>query len=205
MARTFPRIRQRLTFANVVALLALFFALGSSSFAEPVRSGALKLISGEQIRSGSVTSRHIRPAAVTNRHVRNGSLTGADVRDNTLGARDLLAGVAANDVLGTARFRRRSARASQVTDIQFCNSTGQVLLFGGDYAPAGTLPARGQVLPIAEHAALAAVYGNRFGGDGRKTFALPDLRGAEPKGIDGTAVGYLVCLNGPRFEPPPPR
>lgn len=38
------------------------------------------------------------------------------------------------------------------------------------------LPCRGQILPIKNHEALFSLLGNRFGGDGHTTFALPDLR-----------------------------
>ena len=187
-------IRRRLTFSNVVALLALFFALGSSSFAEPVRDGALRLIKGKQLASNAVKSRHVA----------DGSLTSADVRRNTLRARDLRAGVAATDVLGTARSSRgaRSSairgapvRASQ-TNFGICNTLGQVVLFGGNFAPDGTVAARGQVLPIGGYAALYDLYGTTFGGDGVRDFALPDLSGAEPKGQGQGPVGYFVCLDG---------
>ena len=174
-------IRQRLTFSNVVALLALFFALGGSSLAEPARTGARQLITGKDIAS----------SVVTGRHVADGSLRSADVRNNALGARDLGAGVAATDVLGTARFRAGGAVGPARTS---CNIVGQVVLFGGNLVPAGTLPARGQLLPISQNTALFSVYGTKFGGDGQTTFALPDLRGAEPKGQGGQPVGYLVCL-----------
>jgi Phage Tail Collar Domain len=202
-------IRRRLTFCNVIALLALFVALGSSSLAEPVRDGALQLVRGQHIASDAVTSRHLRSNAVTSRHVDDGSLTSRDVRNNVLRARDLRAGVAATDVLGTARFGqgargtavgRTPARASQVSGI--CNTLGQVVLFGGDYAPQGTVPARGQLLPVSQNTALFAIYGTRFGGDGQNNFALPDLSGAEPKGQGGQPVGYLVCTVGDFPVPP---
>lgn len=49
-----PARRRRLTYANVTATLALFIALGGSSFAEPARQSALKLVTGKQIKNGSV-------------------------------------------------------------------------------------------------------------------------------------------------------
>jgi Phage Tail Collar Domain len=202
-------IHRRLSFANVVALLALFVALGGSSFAEPVRDGARELIRGRHIGSNAVGSRHLRSDAVVGRHVADGSLTSADVRNNVLRARDLRAGVAATDVLGTARFGRGArgaavgrtpARASQVSGI--CNTLGQVVLFGGDFAPVGTAAARGQFLSTSQYTALFSIYGTRFGGDGRTNFALPDLTGAEPKGQGDQSVGYLVCLVGDYPERP---
>jgi microcystin-dependent protein len=54
---------------------------------------------------------------------------------------------------------------------------GQVILVGFDFCPQGTVEANGQILSIAEHTALFALYGTRYGGDGKATFALPHLRG----------------------------
>lgn len=53
---------------------------------------------------------------------------------------------------------------------------GDVQLFGGTYAPRGWMKCEGQVLPIASYNALFALIGTQYGGDGRVTFALPDLR-----------------------------
>lgn len=53
---------------------------------------------------------------------------------------------------------------------------GFVRSFAGS-APRGST-ADGQVLSIASHSALFSLYGTSFGGDGRSTFGLPDLRGA---------------------------
>src|SRR3954451_22225761 len=66
-----PR-KPRLTYANVTATIALFVALGVSSYAA-VR------ISGKSIRDGSVTGRDIARSTLTGRHVRNGTLGVADL------------------------------------------------------------------------------------------------------------------------------
>ena len=50
------------------------------------------------------------------------------------------------------------------------------------------LPANGQLLPIAQNTALFSLLGTRYGGDGRTTFALPDLRRVAPAGTI-----YSVC------------
>lgn len=50
-------------------------------------------------------------------------------------------------------------------------------MFGGDFAPRAWSFCRGQLLPIAQHSALFSLLGTIYGGDGRTTFALPDLRG----------------------------
>jgi microcystin-dependent protein len=54
---------------------------------------------------------------------------------------------------------------------------GQIGLFAGNFAPAGWAFCDGQVLPIAQNTALFSILGTTYGGDGRVTFALPDLRG----------------------------
>ncbi len=67
--------RIRLTYANVVASIALFAALGGSSYA-----------------AISITGKQVRDASLSGRDVRNGSLTTGDVRDQSLLARDFKAG-----------------------------------------------------------------------------------------------------------------
>ncbi len=54
---------------------------------------------------------------------------------------------------------------------------GQVILFAGNFAPRDWALCDGQVLPINQNQALFALLGTTYGGDGRTTFALPDLRG----------------------------
>lgn len=54
---------------------------------------------------------------------------------------------------------------------------GEIILTGYSFCPRGTTEANGQLLPIQQHAALFSLFGTQFGGDGRTTFALPDLRG----------------------------
>jgi microcystin-dependent protein len=62
---------------------------------------------------------------------------------------------------------------------------GQILLFGGNFAPVGWAFCDGQLLSIAQNSALFSLLGTTYGGDGRTTFALPDLRGRVPVGIGG--------------------
>lgn len=53
----------------------------------------------------------------------------------------------------------------------------EVRLWGLNFAPRGWAFCDGQVLSIAQNAALFSLVGTTFGGDGRATFGLPDLRG----------------------------
>jgi len=59
---------------------------------------------------------------------------------------------------------------------------GEVMLVGFSWCPRAYLPAAGQLLAIRENAALFSLLGTIYGGDGRTTFALPDLRGRAPVG-----------------------
>lgn len=68
---------------------------------------------------------------------------------------------------------------------------GEVTLQAGPRRPAGTLVAAGQTLPINPNAALYAVIGFAYGGNGSTTFALPDLRTQAPTGHT-----YVICVDG---------
>jgi microcystin-dependent protein len=57
---------------------------------------------------------------------------------------------------------------------------GSIVLFCGNFAPRGWATCDGQLLSIAQNQALFAILGTTFGGDGRTTFGLPDLRGRVP-------------------------
>ena len=57
---------------------------------------------------------------------------------------------------------------------------GEVRIFAGNFAPRGWALCEGQVLPINKNAALFSILGTKYGGDGRTTFGLPDLRGRAP-------------------------
>ncbi len=59
---------------------------------------------------------------------------------------------------------------------------GEIVLFGGNFAPEGWATCEGQLLPISQNAALFSILGTTYGGDGRTTFRLPDLRGRTPIG-----------------------
>lgn len=54
---------------------------------------------------------------------------------------------------------------------------GEIRLFAGNYAPSGWALCNGQQLPIQQYSALFSLLGTYYGGDGKTTFALPDLRG----------------------------
>lgn len=59
----------------------------------------------------------------------------------------------------------------------FC---GEISICAFGNPPAGWALCQGQILPINENQALFALLGATYGGDGQRTFALPDLRGRVP-------------------------
>lgn len=54
---------------------------------------------------------------------------------------------------------------------------GEIFMGGWNFCPRGSTGADGQLLPISQNSALFSLYGTMYGGDGRTTFGLPDLRG----------------------------
>ena len=54
---------------------------------------------------------------------------------------------------------------------------GEIMLTGANFCPRGWADANGQLLAVAQNAALFSLLGTTYGGDGRTTFGLPDLRG----------------------------
>ena len=54
---------------------------------------------------------------------------------------------------------------------------GQIISVGFNFAPRGWTFCDGQLLPIAQYQSLYSLLGTTYGGDGRTTFGLPDLRG----------------------------
>ena len=71
----------------------------------------------------------------------------------------------------------------------------EIRIFGFNFAPRGWALCDGQILPINQYQALYSLMGTTYGGDGRTTFALPDLRGRVPlhegqgSGLTNRALG----------------
>jgi len=57
---------------------------------------------------------------------------------------------------------------------------GEIRIFAGNFAPRGFANCDGQLLAISSNTALFSLLGTFYGGDGRTTFGLPDLRGRVP-------------------------
>lgn len=94
----------------------------------------------------------------------------------------------------------------------------ELLMFGGNFIPAGYVPTNGSLLSISSNTALFALLGTSFGGNGVTTFALPDLRGRVILGAGDTGLGlsdyfvgeqvgvekvFLTASILPPIDPPP--
>ncbi len=96
---------------------------------------------------------------------------------------------------------------------------GEIRMFAGTFAPKGWAFCEGQLLSVTQHSTLFSVLGVGYGGDGRMTFGIPDLRGrapvhpgvspgmaragvanatadAEPKDKAFTEVRFIIALDG---------
>jgi microcystin-dependent protein len=72
---------------------------------------------------------------------------------------------------------------SRSADIGNSTTLGEIALFAGNFAPTGWALCNGQILSIGDNTPLYSVIGTNFGGDGRVTFALPDLQGRSALGF----------------------
>src|SRR6185295_14459780 len=56
----------------------------------------------------------------------------------------------------------------------------EIRIFPFNFAPKGWAWCNGQILPISQNTALFSLLGTTYGGDGKSTFALPDMQGNAP-------------------------
>lgn len=73
---------------------------------------------------------------------------------------------------------------------------GEIRMVGFNFPPQGWVQCNGQLLPIMQNQALFALLGTTYGGDGRSTFAVPDLRGRLPIHPSQSAPGVTDIQQG---------
>jgi len=69
---------------------------------------------------------------------------------------------------------------------------GEIRLFAGNFSPKNWTYCAGQLMAIAQNTALFSILGVTYGGDGKTTFGIPDLRGRVAMG-QGTGPGLSPC------------
>ena len=85
-------------------------------------------------------------------------------------------------------FGEQNTASPGTTNTDYCY-LGEIKLTAATIAVG--LPADGRLLQIADNTALFSLFGTIYGGDGRTTFGIPDLRDAAPDGLT-----YSVCTSG---------
>jgi microcystin-dependent protein len=111
------------------------------------------------------------------------------------GAGAMLAGCAASVVppgASNAPGTQPATPANLKSNLDGGQLLGSLLLVPYDYAPKEFLESNGRLMQIERNTALFSLLGTRFGGDGKKTFGLPDMTGKEP--IDG--LMYVIAIDG---------
>lgn len=90
---------------------------------------------------------------------------------------------------------------SEITPQSIEPFIGEIILFAGNFAPRGWAFCDGQLLPISQNTALFSILGTTYGGDGRTTFGLPDLRGRVPihEGTGAGLPGYYLGSRGGEY------
>jgi hypothetical protein len=145
-------------------------------------AGALILLSGTAaIASAATASSHASPTIRGCVSTKTGALTvllkaGARCRKGTQAVS-----------WNTALFGAKTNQAAAGTGGAQC-TLGEIILTAGTTATAETVPADGQILSISSFDALYSLLGNKYGGNGKTTFALPNLRNAAPDGLT-----YSIC------------
>ena len=65
----------------------------------------------------------------------------------------------------------------------------EIRIFACNFAPTGWAQCNGQLLPISQNTALFSLLGTMYGGDGKSTFALPDMQGNVALGTGQSTTG----------------
>lgn len=77
----------------------------------------------------------------------------------------------------------------------------EIRMFAGNFAPTGWALCDGQLMPISQNTALFSLLGTFYGGDGKSTFALPNLQGSAPMG-QGAGAGLTERFLGEQIGNP---
>lgn len=97
--------------------------------------------------------------------------------------------------IGGATFTPRAAYAGEGTE----PFIGEISLVPYNFAPRGWAFCEGQVLRVSQYQSLFSLLGTTYGGDGRTTFALPDLRPLErqmARHNEAPTFRHIITLSG---------
>src|SRR3954470_12134733 len=177
------QLRARLTYSNVVATIALFVALGGSSYAAVT-------LTGRNIKDSTLTGKDVKDKSLTGADVKDSSLTGRDVRNGSIAAADLDPSLP-NSLRGAQGPQGLQGPKGESVPVDVCTKTES----DARYLGKGTV----QVFRVAA---------DWRSGDGGTTSANSITAGKSSlsRGTDGTIQGRLplsvpVALDGKRVRP----
>jgi Phage Tail Collar Domain len=181
----------------VVALLALLIACSGAAFAAiPSSSGTITTCYDK----GNGTLRVIDPDAGQACHSTETQLSWKDGIHGKVAESDKLDGLDSSEFARADLFGNAINARLNDSDVSRDECVmGEVELYAGNKLPYGWRKAHGQVWPIhgdSKTMQLFTLLGTDYGGNGSTTFALPDLRGAEPNGEGKAAPNYAICTHG---------
>jgi hypothetical protein len=152
MRALFTRVRRRLTFANVTSGLALFVALGGTSYAAitlPANS-----VGSSQIRTGAVHKAEIATSAVGKSEVRTSAIGKSELATNGVGKGEIR-----KDAVGTSEIKDGEIQAADLSETARTAFTlGRAAVNTGGTLVAGNAKA-------VTHTAASGVYTVDFGRD----------------------------------------
>jgi hypothetical protein len=150
--------------------------------------GAVVLLSGGVATGSVVAASHT--AAATTIHGCVSTKTGALSVELKAGARCPRRTKSLSWSTGSAFGSHTNTAAVGTATGAEC-TLGEVLLVAGSTLDDSTIPANGQLLSISSYTALYSLYGTEYGGNGKTTFAVPNLKQAAPDGLT-----YAICAFG---------
>jgi hypothetical protein len=169
------RIRPRLTYANVMATIAVFIALGGTTI-------AANKINGQQIKKGTIRGKQIKKSSVPGNRLKADSVTGKQLREATLGRvpaavladRAKLADTAAR--ADSAEFAESATAAGTAEEAATLEGFGAADLL--DACPDGTQPYAGSCFESGNRPATTwPTAAETCGDEGRRLPALGELEG----------------------------
>ena len=92
--------------------------------------------------------------------------------------------------MSTQSGETTSTKSEETTSSEM-HYLGEIVQVAFEFAPRDYLPCDGRILSISQRGALFSLLGNRFGGDGKSNFALPNYNPSAPRGSM-----YVICVEG---------
>ena len=172
-----PGLRPRLTYANVMATVALFVALGGGAYAAtalPANS-----VGSKQLKKSAVVSGKIKNNAIDRSKVRDNSLTGADLRESSVAevplatAADTATHAAAAAALDMATYKTAAGTAPAGSAANVATATcdgGQHVIGGGVKLDNAMIGLVNDSYPDTNNTAWTARVGNASSGSSAAPF-----------------------------------